>query len=246
MRFFRKKSDGYRKETKQILEHLQCECSVFPKNSKLTEIQEAYRKARKLGKSEGFTPLLIVPSETLLEIIKCKDEVEGMSISSIQDGRKILANLWEKGTDELIEDSLFMTDAESFPEETINEVLSFKSRTGRLEEEVILAKIPTKHPWEIFASLPFGGWNTCPSTTEIMAVSKYWYESFGAVPAVMAYDTVEYYLDNPIQAREEANQLAKEHYAFCEECIWHGTDSGTIVELANLIKNSSVWHFWWD
>ena len=27
---------------------------------------------------------------------------------------------------------------------------------------LILAKIPVKNPWEIFAYLPFGNWNECP------------------------------------------------------------------------------------
>ena len=28
-------------------------------------------------------------------------------------------------------------------------------------------------PWEIFAYLPFGNWNECPDTPELMAVAKY-------------------------------------------------------------------------
>ena len=31
---------------------------------------------------------------------------------------------------------------------------------------LILAHIPVKHPWEVFAYLPFGGWNECPDTDE--------------------------------------------------------------------------------
>ena len=37
-----------------------------------------------------------------------------------------------------------------------------------------LAKIPLKNPWEIFAYLPFGNWNECPDTPDLMAVAKYW------------------------------------------------------------------------
>ena len=35
---------------------------------------------------------------------------------------------------------------------------------------LILAKIPVKNPWEIFAYLPFGNWNECPNTPELMAL----------------------------------------------------------------------------
>ena len=38
---------------------------------------------------------------------------------------------------------------------------------------LILAKIPVKNPWELFAWLPFGNWNECPDTPELMAVAKY-------------------------------------------------------------------------
>jgi len=41
---------------------------------------------------------------------------------------------------------------------------------------LILAKIPVKNPWELFAWLPFGNWNECPDTPELMAVAKYWFE----------------------------------------------------------------------
>ena len=47
---------------------------------------------------------------------------------------------------------------------------------------LILAKIPVKNPWEIFAWLPFGNWNDCPDTPQLMAAAKYWFERYGAVP----------------------------------------------------------------
>ena len=37
---------------------------------------------------------------------------------------------------------------------------------------LILAKIPVKNPWEVFAYLPFGGWNECPDTAELMAIAR--------------------------------------------------------------------------
>ena len=33
---------------------------------------------------------------------------------------------------------------------------------------LILAKIPVRKPWEIFAYLPFGNWNECTDTPELM------------------------------------------------------------------------------
>ena len=51
---------------------------------------------------------------------------------------------------------------------------SYWNSDNNMTYPLILAKIPVKNPWEIFAYLPFGGWNECPNTPELMAVAKYW------------------------------------------------------------------------
>ena len=57
----------------------------------------------------------------------------------------------------------------------------------------ILAKIPVKNPWEIFACLPFGNWNACPDTPELMAAAKYWFEQYGFCPDVLRQSAVGYF-----------------------------------------------------
>ncbi len=86
---------------------------------------------------------------------------------------------------------------------------------------LILAHIPVKHPWEVFAYLPFGGWNECPDTDELMAVTKYWFEQYGAVPAVMTHDVLEFDLPAPVP-QERAMEVAQEQYAFCPDVVDQG------------------------
>ena len=43
------------------------------------------------------------------------------------------------------------------------------------DEQTEIGGIPVKNPWEIFAYLPFGNWNECPDTPDLMAVAKYWF-----------------------------------------------------------------------
>ena len=71
---------------------------------------------------------------------------------------------------------------------------SYWNSDNNMTYPLILAKIPVKHPWEIFAWLPFGGWNECPDTPELMAAAKYWFERHGAVPAAMSHDELEFLL----------------------------------------------------
>ena len=47
---------------------------------------------------------------------------------------------------------------------------------------LILAKIPVKNPWEIFAYLPLVAGMRCPNTPELMAVAKYWLNCMGRCP----------------------------------------------------------------
>ena len=110
---------------------------------------------------------------------------------------------------------------------------------------LILAKIPVKNPWEIFAYLPFGGWNECPNTPELMAVAKYWFEQHGAVPAAMSHDELEFLLPAPVP-EEKAMDAAVELYGFCPDVIDQGPEDATVGALADVLRQSTVWYFWWD
>ena len=110
---------------------------------------------------------------------------------------------------------------------------------------LILAKIPVKNPWEVFAYLPFGDWNECPGTQSLMAVAKYWFEQYGAVPAVMTHDELEFLLPTPV-SQEKAMDAAVEQYGFCHDVIDQGPEEATVGALADVLRQSTVWYFWWD
>ena len=130
-------------------------------------------------------------------------------------------------------------------EHSANRFISYWNYETKKTHPLILAKIPVKNPWEVFAYLPFGGWNDCPDTTALMAVSKYWHEQHDAVPAVLTYDTLEYSVPAPA-AEERARELAAEQYAFCADIIEQGTPGMTVDRLATGLKNAKIWYFWWD
>lgn len=99
-----------------------------------------------------------------------------------------------------------------------------------------------KNPWEIFAYLPFGGWNSCPGTEELMAVARYWFEQYGAAPAALTHDELEFLLPAPVP-QERAMELAAEQYAFCPDLDQDGMGPG---QLARSLPRSRAWYFWWD
>lgn len=122
---------------------------------------------------------------------------------------------------------------------------SYWNSDNNMTYPLILAKIPVKNPWEIFAYLPFGGWNECPNTPELMAVAKYWFEQHGAVPAAMSHDELEFLLPAPV-SEKEAIDVAVELYGFCPDVIDQGPEDATVGALADVLRQSTVWYFWWD
>ena len=129
--------------------------------------------------------------------------------------------------------------------EAIHRFLSVWDFNGEQTIPIILAEIPVKNPWEVFAYLPFGGWNECPANEEHMAVAKYWFEKYGAFPALMTHDVLEYVLpDVHGIAKEQALDLALEQYAYCNDIVDQGVE--TVGRLADGLAKSSYWYFWWD
>jgi len=104
-----------------------------------------------------------------------------------------------------------------------------------------IVKVPVTEPWRIWAYLPYGGWNACPKVTEHMAVSKYWYEQYGAYPAALSYDTIDYAVEKPV---EDLEKLANEVGTYCFDIVEQGCE--TYSALALELKDSRIWNLWWD
>ena len=196
-----------------IMEYLDCECTYFPSMADDDPIMSAYSYAQRLGVREGFVPVLIqADDETLLECLvmnadpehdadcyefdlKTVEEYRKKMLSApVKDGKAILEELTGQRKEEAEDDDL------DWEEEVLGEMEGgepndrfanyWNDDTG-MTYPLILAKIPVKNPWEIFAYLPFGNWNECPDTPDLMAVAKYWFEQHGAiVPHLLERSTV--------------------------------------------------------
>lgn len=111
-------------------------------------------------------------------------------------------------------------------------------------KSVYLAEIPCSEPWKVFAYYAFGGWNDVPYDHELTAVFKDWFERYGAIPAVISGDVIEFWLDRPVVDPALAAKLAMEMYILCPDAVDQGTES--TEALANAILGANVWYFWWD
>ncbi len=111
-------------------------------------------------------------------------------------------------------------------------------------QEVIVGLLPVEHPWLAAARLDYGGWNACPNAHVHTAFLKRWHERYGATIASLAYDYVEFHVANPPASDEACKKLAIEQYAYCADVIDQGHE--TMGNLAQSLKGSSWWYFWWD
>jgi|GEM_PF-620584 len=236
----------------KIIDWLGCECEYFPAGKPAQFISSTYEDAFAKKEMGGYTPVIIVVNDVLSEWFDMLREDSG---TSPEDRRRELLsaelpNAQEWFTERLSE--MKATYGEYWNEITadsgncgdkIDKLSGFVDFGTKKAAEVVIAKIPTENPWEVFAWLPFGGWNECPEPEIMMAVGKYWFQKFGAVPAVISHDILEF-VAQPLRDRSAAVGLALEQYAFCNDIIDQGCQEVCI--LADMLAKSSVWFFWWD
>ena len=162
----------------------------------------------------------------------------------LKDGRAVLADLVGDRQEEAEDDDMDWEEmlGEMEGGYANNRFSSYWDHGTDMTYPLILAKIPVKNPWEIFVWLPFGNWNDCPDTPELMAVAKYWAQQYGAVPAVLTHDELEFALPAPVP-KEKAMELAVEQYGFCPDM---DQNEDSIGALADTLWQSDKWYFWWD
>lgn len=236
-------------KTKHLIERLGCNYTLFEKGTSPAAVERAYKAALEVGKENGFWPA-IVSGKYLPEWL-------GECVGADYDKDAIIAGCGDNGRDILQKDYAGLIDifAESELEDFIGEetegdvIHHFCSyclyKDNALDADTLLLELPVKNPWEIIAWIPIGGWNECPAPEDMIAVCKYWYEKYRAVPAAFTGDVMEFYAPMKLNGMDSM-EAAKEHYAFCTDRIEQGTRTYKLSELAAGLKESTVWYFWWD
>ena len=241
------------------------DCEYFPPMSDNEPLKAAYSYSMREGVREGYFPVLLAVDEALWQcLIMNSDEEHENAENYYFDEKKVkayrkkmLSKKLKDGTVYLHE-FLNMRKAEAkdddmdWDSEILGEVEDGEANNmftacwdtnSPLTIPMLLVRIPVKNPWEIFAYVPFGGWNECPETEQLMSIAKYWYEKHGAVPAIITHDELEMVVPKPV-SKKQAMLLAQEQYAFCPDSV-DGEDT-TVGNLADSLRKSKIWYFWWD
>ena len=246
---------------KEFIEFFDCEYEYFANNT-YEEIMEKFEKYSKEGKEKGYFPVIVTVDETLLESLSFNiSDDEEFNIEDVREYRKrYISSIFSEGGKNILRDLIntrkteaeddemsfseeILGEFEKTEEEKLNSPIGFLNYRTDKPEELFIVKVPVKNPWEIFAWFPMGNWNECPSTSEHMAVSRYWFEKFGAVPITITHDVLEYKIEKIITDKETAMATAVEMYGYCPDV---DQSYETLGQLAGSLVNSSVWYFWWD
>ena len=234
----------------KFIDYLGCPCKYYRAGKPLQFIRAEYEDAYARRKEGGYTPLMIVPDESLAnqldEVMSNFREGENSEQYRIRllseqlpdahqwflDGLNEMKSANEEYWNEITSES-------DIPGVKVNMFTGFKNEDKRGSKEVILAKIPTVNPWEVFAWLPLGKYR--PEL--MMSVSRYWFQKFYASPAIISGNTLEY-AAVPIPDKGASVGVALEQYVFCNEIVDEGTQS--IGTLADTLMKSTIWNFRWE
>ena len=242
-----KESVGKNVDASRYSDFLGCRCETFEFMSG-PQVAKVYREKLEEGRKKGFYPVIFTP-----EFFNHVCENASGDFSSEETARKrrieealkvdfpcVLAHYLKIMHDNHTKEELTTKGDCCMDPTTPSEVEMML--VGEPGEMLILAEIPATHPWEIFAWLPFGGWNECPDWKDHVAFARHWYERNGAVPATFRQDSVEYYVKTPVP-EDDASALALEQYAYCPDVVDQGEP---LPELQEELTDSRVWFFWWD
>lgn len=132
--------------------------------------------------------------------------------------------------------------AEPWRESGLSVIYDFATR--RTKPTAHIALIPTDDPTAIPAYMQWGNWNGCPPAAYHVGALRAWRDRYGAELIGLGPDRMDLRVSRRPASREEALELARVHYVYCNDIIDQGV--GSYRALAAGLMASDWWCFWWD
>lgn len=177
-----------------------------------------------------------------------------MSYAGDHDAEEVLEEFWEEYAEEgeawpglATPEAAEVADTAQDPESVASDIVdSLLDGRGPLKDPRI-ALVPARRSADIPAAI---GWmgpaNHENDTGRLSAVLRSWEDRFGIRTVALGFDTLLVSVAAPPTTLADAEALAAEHFAFCPDNIWQGTDSTPRAYAENQLLNQPAWHFWWD
>jgi len=243
----------------QQLEQLAFSYEVLPG----AQAEAAYEAARIAGEAEGFTPLIITPDSLLLPALpreRLLSEAQHV-LAAVPQAEDFFAERRSgffrydgEGTRRMLDEAEAFALAEPLPEapqlgQRMSTLLDMAGQKPPFPAvaEAALVRIPTPRSWEIPAYTLYGGWNGCPDSAQMVAVGRYWHETYGADICALGDQTLEFRVAHPPADQRAALALMREQMLFCDEGL-HDLISAPAMfrDVVAQLRGQRYWLFWWD
>lgn len=239
-----------------------CRYRLFPPMENDGDILSGYAACLKRAKKEGFVPLIMPLDGEFFRLVshnsECRDSKaeygyspdrlsEFRSRTAAQEPVDITTRLelairakqiecYRQGDD-------FDADVvgEYIPNQPLTRFLGYWNVKANATQPVMLAEIPVTMPWQALAYAPAFGKLPPLDLGTVISAAKRWYERYGAVPATINRNSLEFFVERPVK-KEEALGLALEMYALFPKLL----QRSKLGELAGSLTGSTVWYLYWD
>ncbi|OYU73543.1 MAG: hypothetical protein CFE32_20620 [Alphaproteobacteria bacterium PA3] len=220
-----------------------------------------WEELRKAGeKQSGGYPVIVGDAEALNKLLEQVGDHDSPAIAATlakADGLawpQALADL-KRRTQETLAEMYASGEIEEMPEPELGrwpakpEVAAAPTThvnvlTGEFFNPCFILVVPARHGWEVPAYTSWGAWNENPPPELHVAALRAWHERFGAELVGMSADVLDLRVTRRPTTREDAAALAREHFEYCPDIVYQGTD--TLLPLAAAYTVSDWWYFWWD
>lgn len=225
-----------------------CETTVVSTKANTRHVMKVYQDLTVQGESEGFTPVLIIPTALgyalQKEGIRAGGPADYLHRAEQLSFADVFAHRLERIHSQEEQQEL-TGEFVDIPDKSALKAVLLDAETCKEHPQIIVAQVPTAEAWQTPAWIPMGA-NLAehPSIEEQIVYFRHWFEKYGARPAICGYDTWKLRVTVPAKSQEDAMQLAWEQFSFADDIVLQGTN--TIGTLAGILYDSHVWSFWWD
>lgn len=194
-------------------------------------VHKQLEEAHRLSVEDVFRR--IVQSRLLYTDIS--SELKNLEGQNFEDIYRAYSLIWEGN--ELIEEQISETETEA-------RLISKEWVQDRLEEEeLVVLSLPLASGNEAPLWIPMGGYNECPLPVYQSVIVGHWQEEYGIKILAVTEDTWIFQASTRPQTHQEALQLAKEHFIFCQYVL---DEFPSVGHYADYLMKQDVWYFWWD
>ena len=173
-----------------------------------------------------------------------------MSYPGDHEAEEVLSDLWEASAAEGEEWPGLAEEPEAAGDDdpdTVAAAIADSLLAGGPLKDPRLALVPARRSADIPTAIGWTGpMNHEGDTARLSAVLRSWEDRYGIRVVALGFDHLLVSVAAPPTTPADAQALAAEHFAFCPDTIWQGSDT-TLAEYAeHQLLNQPAWHFWWD